>query len=251
MMSKFVSCILLLLVVTSSGCKSYSTTALNRLGSGIFTGDSNGKPKPGCRTRPYKGIPVTLRVPTHLDIYIDETYFVKIDSGNKTASEPLAGRCRLLNIRTQVIESEKVFTVDFKRPASGVLDLDLTFNQDEQYFSKIVSQLQDDTIEDTAALVAQAINSIQAFQTSTGDDNDAEKQMMANASLIEDKRVVAYQRFDIDDPDFEYQVEQFVNQHLNHCNQCDSVPRYDLGITDSTGLVQVPELNNDAIPTHQ
>ncbi len=44
---------------------------------------------------------------------------------------------------------------------------------------------------------------------------------------IRDTRVVAFKRFDINESDFEYQVDAFIAQHLNNCDFCGTTPRYD------------------------
>lgn len=214
------TCVLLL-----AGCQSFSSTMLNRLDDNSFQGNSNGFAKLFSKTRPYKGIPITLQVPSHLDIYIDETYYIAPGSGDGVVSEILDDT-RILNVRTSIISTKKVFTVDFKRPGAGSLKLGMEFT-DEQYFKTITSELEDRTIKDAAALAAQVVDSVQAFSTSSkGPDTDA-LSMLEERGIIRDTRTVAYQRFDINAVDFEFQVQDFVNKHLNCCNQCNGSPSYD------------------------
>jgi len=211
--------------ILSAGCTSFTSTVLKRFDDNTYAGQSAGHNKILGQPRPFKGIPITLKVPTHLDIYIKETYFVQLDE--ISAKEPLAGKVRLLDIQTEIIKSDKVFTVDFKRPAAGFLDLDMTFDQEEQYFSKIISQLQDDTITDTASLVATSIKTISAIAASRTPLPDDLKKILKAQRIEQDTRVVAFQRFDIDSPSFEQDVECFVQLHLNGCNQCGTPPTYD------------------------
>ena len=147
------------------------------------------------------------------------------DANDSRAIE-LMDDTRLLGVRTEVINTAKVFTVDFKRPGSGTLDLDLKFNE-KQYFDSIKSELEDTTIKDTAALISQVIGTVKAFQTSAQGPSDDDKEFMQSMNIIRDTRVVAYRRFDINAVDFEHQVEAFVNQHLNNCDQCATLPTYD------------------------
>jgi hypothetical protein len=211
------------------GCNSFSSTLLQRFDDNSFAGQSNGQSLPHQQTRPFKGIPITLTVPTHLDVFIDETYFVRLTP--EKADELLSGKVRFLDVRTEVVESEKVFTVDFKRPASGILDLDMTFDQEEQYFQKIASELSDTTITDAANLVStsmKAISGLQAASNSGGSRSDADLLKRLRAVPIEmDVRVVAYHRFDINSPTFEEDLCGFVNDHLNAWDVGPAMPVYD------------------------
>jgi len=213
------------MLLVSAGCTSFSSTVLSRLDDGSYVGESNGKPAAMGQARPFKGIPITLKVPTHLDVFIDEVYFVKLEQ--KRAVEILDRKTRLLQVRTAIVNSDKVFTVDFKRPASGFLDLDITFEEEEQYFKKIVSQLQDDTITDTANLVGTVIKSFAGVSASTETLSPGLESALAGAQIERDIRVVAFKRFDINSPFFEEEVECFVNLHLNNCNRCGMRPDYD------------------------
>ncbi|MSR57640.1 MAG: hypothetical protein EXS05_08205 [Planctomycetaceae bacterium] len=119
------------------GCTSFSTTMLNRLDDNSFVGNSNGEPHRNESARAYKGIPITLQVPSHVDVYIEETYFLQEAEGSTTDRTILeeAPVGRLFGVRAEIIKSKKVFLVDFKRPGSGTLDLDASFS-DQQYFKQ-------------------------------------------------------------------------------------------------------------------
>lgn len=175
-----------------------------RLEDNSFAGNSNGCPKFFGQTRPYKGVPVTLSVPTHLDVYVEETYFLG-DPNFQTSDvldEALGGTIR--NVRTDVIRTKKVFITDFKRPAAGSLDMTQTFN-DEQYWDSIQSTVNDQTIAESTKLLSTVLKVIPAKATGAGDSPPAYERKT---------RVVAYQRFDMNDPCFEQQVEEFVNAQL-------------------------------------
>ena len=211
------------------GCQSFSSTMLNRLGDNSFIGNSNGYADCENGARPFKGIPITLQVPSHLDVFIDEIYYLQGAGQNaegtySTIKEALSeehSRTRILNVRTKLIKTKKVFTVDYKRPGSGSLNSNTTFS-DEQYFKKITNSLTDTTITDSAALLNTVLKGV-----STNAAGPTSEQAEAFKDVVRDTRVVAYKRFDINEPDFEYQVEQFVNQHLNNCDRCGQSPSYD------------------------
>ena len=212
-----------LLTATLAGCTSVKSTALNRTESDVFIGNSNGKPRAHCAARPFNGVPITLRVPTHLDVVIREKIYLRLGDEQGALSRLKADK-RSLFVETQIIETDKVFTVDPKRPAAGQLDYTMKFGADEsatdggkdnsQYFSSIESRSQDDTIKDvTGALKAVTVSL--AANTNVGDGEARELPV-----LVPDVRTVAWRRIDIDACDFEQQVADFVAVHMNSCNNC-------------------------------
>ena len=70
------------------------------------------------------GVPVTVRLVTHLRVEIIESHYLKSD-GTPVAS--VVGR----EVKHTPISTPKIFTVDFKRPAAGYLKYNATFT-DEQ-----------------------------------------------------------------------------------------------------------------------
>ncbi|MBI3861599.1 MAG: hypothetical protein HY290_06860 [Planctomycetia bacterium] len=220
------------------GCNSISSTLVNRTDNDQFFGNSNGKPCSKCQTRPFKGVPITMRVPTHLEISVKETIFLEVLT-EKNRIQQVSTPRRHLFIETNLVETDKVITVDPKRPGGGMLNYSMTFgkkdvrNDHAQYFSEIKSYIVDRTIQDVN-------NSLQnLFGQQITKQDDFAPQQVVNAppdqtppavppsqpqpdlqNLIEEHRVVAWKRFDIDAADFEHQVADFVNQHLH----CDSQP---------------------------
>jgi hypothetical protein len=212
----------MLTLTLMSGCTSFRSTMINRLDGGSWIGNSNGTAKRDGAARHFKGIPITLEVPTHLEVFITETVYRKLnDQGQSVVwDEPLD--VRLYNVRTNVIRTKQLFTVDFKRPAAGSLELTADMS-DEQYFKKISSKLQDDTINQSAQLLSTVVR---AVSTSAGGPTQDQLKKMPNVSR--EFRDVAYKRFDINAPDFEWAVECFVNEQLSKCHSCSSGATYDV-----------------------
>jgi hypothetical protein len=207
----------------ATGCASFTTTPLTRHDTDTISGDSNGKRDKLCRTRTYRGIPIKVKSQTHVDIWVDEQYLlVKGEKFEGWREKPLPHK--LYSVRTEAVIGEHVVITDFKRPASGLLDVTLDFN-DEQYVQKIQSQLVDDTITDSADLLATIIQKTGIAALSAVDES---KNLSDSENYKWKQRTVAYQRFDINAPDFEQQIEAFINQHLNDCNQCATMPSYDV-----------------------
>jgi hypothetical protein len=209
----------LFLLFTTLGCASFSTTPITRLDSDIVSADSNGLSRWFCRTRPYRGIPIKVKVQTHVDVWIEEDFALK---HNGTSWEDARVPERYLSIRTSPVLTEQVVISDFKRPASGSIDLTIDFT-DDQYLKKVDSKIVDTTITDSAALLGTIISKV---GTPTADESETKA---ANPSdVIWKQRTVAYQRFDINAVDYEQQLDSFVSQHMNSCNQCGAGwPTYD------------------------
>lgn len=249
------------------GCQSFSSTMLNRLGDNAFVGNSNGTADGNSAARPFRGIPVTLRVPSHLDVYIEELCYMKDDGDDKAALSGSLTGTRILNVRTEVVSTKKVFTVEYKRPASGTLNLETNFS-DEQYFRNISRALQDTTIVDSAnlmnttfggtsdparssgrlpALVPPTVPGAgpQTEQPAAVPSGPTAAQATVLTNHVRDTRIVAFQRFDINDPDYEFQVDRFVSRHLNNCDRCGRCgrsPTYDKTIINVQGSPIQPTL---------
>lgn len=200
------------------GCTSVSSTVLNRTDGDAFYGSSNGDPGPNGHARPFKGIPMTVRVPTHVDITIKEKILLRVTDSDVVY---LKAPKRHLSVDSNIIYTEKVFTVDPKRPGGGDLDYNIGFGaknenfDNTQYFKSIGSKVTDTTIKDITTAIA---NVTEAISTSS---NTKQKDGIAGNVIVK-HRTVAWRRFDVDAPDFELQIQCFVEQHMNNCNSCDS-----------------------------
>jgi hypothetical protein len=219
-------CILLL-----AGCSSISSTMLNRLDNDMFVGNSNGEPNMYCQATPFKGVPITVRVPTHLDVAIKE----KIDIYIKDEDlKVVRGLRRNLFVEASTVLTEKVFTVDVSRPIAGNIDYTFDFNSDgkstnPQYFRQVKAKIVDETIQDVNAALGTLMP---LFGNKSGRSTSA-----TNADIVPEIRTVAWKRFDIDSPSFELDVQTFVEQHLNCCRDCQSA---DIR-TDQGRTTQIPD----------
>ncbi|MSR57641.1 MAG: hypothetical protein EXS05_08210 [Planctomycetaceae bacterium] len=208
------------LTLFTLGCNSISSTLLNRTEDDTFFGNSNGDPCRKCQTRPFKGVPITLRVPTHFDIAIKETILLRADSEKKRLTRVSTPRPQLF-VEARIVETDKVFTVDVKRPAAGTLDYTMAFGENKdaldnsQYFKQIKSKIVDKTINDVNTALQTILPLLPkpglASPTAAGD---------GLSDVMSENRVVAWKRFDLDAPDFEHQVACFLEQHMNAASGC-------------------------------
>ncbi len=146
-----------------------------------------------------KGIPVTIRVPTHVDVWVyEKVYFQRFDG--QLRQVPLHRPVRWVDV--QGVETNRVVTVDWKRPFSGSLDYTAEIGSD-QYFDALGSKISDTTIQDVSA----AVQTLAAMPTKAAAVKGA-------APLLEEDRLIAYCRFDVDSCDLESQIIEFVALHL-------------------------------------
>ncbi|MCY2977104.1 MAG: hypothetical protein NTU79_00330 [Planctomycetota bacterium] len=217
---------LVLTLIAISGCCSFRTTTVDRTESDCLVVN------PEC---PMRGIPVSLRVPTHLELsVIETTYWEKQNiPGKKPTLVPLS-TCRPTRSVTHVIkETEKIFLVDPVRPAAGFSSYGFTFqsNSDDAnkatesagkgYLQNVQYKIEDKTIEKSAEFFSNAVGLITAFQT-------AANQGAPNSSnLITTERAVAYARYDVNSPSFEADVASFLDRYINNasrdCGPCPQV----------------------------
>lgn len=189
------------LVASLAGCASSESSVLTR----------NELNDDWSIMRHIKGIPITVRVPTHVKLYVYDKYFLQEVQLVEGVSEirPVELEIPVRDFAQDFIYTEKVIMVDFKRPAAGSFNLEVDLTED-QYIEKIQHDVTDETIQRVTELVGQLMpEGIGAFASKgAGEDIDPK--------LKEIKSVVAVGVFEVDAPDFELQITEFLNCHLNN-----------------------------------
>jgi hypothetical protein len=204
------------------------------------------------------GYPITLKVPTHIRITLYENKFLHqpglqkgqsaLQSGDKTGwavikvdGKPL----KSVSYGLLMIDTEKVFLVDHKRPAAGQLKYEVDFT-DDQYIDELSSAATEDTIRQASIAASRAIDLLQganlqdrtnaeatrtlsgsnaSFTATSGATNkkrpDREEQFVGTVDLASDathtkaiSSVLASQVFEVDDPEFELKVSCFLQDSL-------------------------------------
>lgn len=116
-------------------------------------------------------------------------------------------------VSSDIEYTDKVFLVDFKRPAGGILDLTSAKLDDEQYFSQVKAEVTERTVEDISSALS-AFNpqsTVASVATPTSADTPAAE---ANSEVHFQKSVVAMKRFDVSQQGWEQQMMDFVNGKL-------------------------------------
>jgi hypothetical protein len=128
-----------------AGCTSIGSTMLTRDESNSFW----------TRKAKLQGVPITLKVPTHVKLTVFERHFLVTDRDTKRTRRltlPFVVR----DFSQEFIYTEKIFTVDFKRPAAGDYNLKLDLSPD-QYIQKLQLDVTDETITQVKGLVEKLV----------------------------------------------------------------------------------------------
>lgn len=211
--------VVLLTILSLLGCTSTSSTFLTRTDHDQWVGNSNGYPSYHCSAKPFKGVPVTIPIVTHVDIAIYETYFFEPESLN-----PIRTHHRNLRAEATPIRSDKIFSVDPKKAAAGTSRYTLDMNSgaaeqaQRQYFKQIKFDIEDRTIQDINTALS-GLLPILTPPTSIG-PSTSRAGLEDSDPIIQRESMVAWKRFDVNAVDFQQQVTCFVGEHLNDCHSC-------------------------------
>lgn len=192
-----------------AGCKSIKSTMLQRDEFNM-----------GWQTIKSDGIPITLKVPTHFRIAIVDVRYAQIHE--KLGWTLLSDRntaVTAVQVDHGFIYTEKVFTVDPKRPAAGDIDFTIDLAENDQYIDKITSDITDRTIQETSAAFEKIFL---AFKPGSGVALNSNLGTATNP-LAPLESVRAMDVFEIDDPCFEQNVSAFLTQHFCRQPQCNNI----------------------------
>jgi len=194
----------------ATGCTSISSTLLSR-----DEGNTHWQ-----REQHLPGVPITLKVPTHVKVYVVETYYLqKVTDGGVPRTERLKLPFTIRDFAQEFVYTEKIFTVDFKRPAAGKYNLHLGMTTD-QYIQTVEHDVTDETIRDVSALIDQLAGTGLLPRAASGQAGTTGPLQ----HLYEVKSVAAVGLFEIDAPDFEQQLTGFINCHLTQAHDAWVVP---------------------------
>ena len=162
----------------------------------------------GWETKRIRGVPVTVKLPTHLEVRIIERRY--IDPITKDVLKVGAGDLVTKHVEYYVREKDEVFLVDSVKPASGTLTYKAEF--DGQFFKSFNSKIEDNTIEKITEIV-KGLPSLKPAPKSS----KAASATTGQAKITEVDKVVAVKVFSVRDSNLENQVHEFANLYLNDC----------------------------------
>ncbi|MGB7323421.1 MAG: hypothetical protein WBD31_01020 [Rubripirellula sp.] len=207
-------------LVLVGGCNTFRTTAIDRCDNDCLVVNPN---------RPMKGIPVSLRIPSHLELnVIETTYWEKKDIvGSKPTLVPIHTCRPTRTVEHKLCYTEKIFLVDPAKPCAGTQAYGFAFQSKDSddaskagkgYLKNVTYKVDDQTIKESANLLASSLSLINAFSV------NANQGMPNEGSLVSTDRTVAYTRLDINSPAFENEVEQFLELNVNQQRSCTACP---------------------------
>ncbi len=197
-----------LFVMGAVGCSSIKSTMLTR------SEDNTG----WCKVRHLQGVPITLKVPTHLRVYVYQQHFLEqANVGGVSKWQMMKTENPLFDFGTETLYTEKIFTTDFKRPGAGAFNLDVNMS-DDQYIQKIQQDITDETLEQVAAIVEKLPGLFSPAPGLPGAKEVAGNEVTSTegVTLKRIKSVVAAGLFEVNDPNFELNVQEFICNHLNN-----------------------------------
>ena len=211
-----------LILTLMSGCTSIRTTVLDRSESGHLS------PNPD---RALKGVPVMLKVPTHIDVHI-----VQIDywtpneaTGELELMKVKNGEFPNRQVKTELKRTEQMFLVDPKRPGAGLGMYAFGFSDDagKGYLANASYKSQDKTFDSSVALFRQISKTLGATTGADSDgdekeetvvEDDAEK-VLRISGIISTRRTIAFKRFRLNASLVDTEIQTFVDQYMNDCHK--------------------------------
>ena len=200
--------LILLIPLLHVGCTSFNTMTLGRLDNDSLFVE--------CFGHKQKGIPVKLKVPTHVVVSIyEQQVLLRGDDGVRLQSFSPPQ----YEVESELSYTDKVFLVDFVRPAGGSLTIGspgsngITFD-DDQYFKTIKAEVQEETMKQ----IGTALDTVKGALTSAGGIVEGEDTDHPNLKF--EKSIIACQRFDLARPHWEEEVNAFVEEYIGECGTC-------------------------------
>ncbi|QDT96703.1 hypothetical protein [Gimesia aquarii] len=223
---------IILLFLLCVGCSSIKTTVYDRLEDDTVIANPD---------KHLKGVPVSLKVPTHLELKIEEKTFWRVEG---TEMMPVTSCRPTRTVSHDVKYIEKVFLVDPVRPAAGPTGEGVTSNSfgfsfksddlsDDQLekgetksyeysgkgqLSGLHYHIEDRTIERSAELLASSLKFLKAFPQTGATVSGGDDKQKLELNVLETTRVIAWSRFDLNSEHFEEDVMGFLDTYLNQKN---------------------------------
>lgn len=169
----------------------------------------------------FEGIPVMLKVPSHIEVKIMESlYAVHDPDSHELKTIPLVRPD--LDVTAELKYTEKMFLVDPQRVASGTGEYGFGFAGDggvkipnsngdaktgHGYLHSANYKANDETIKNASQLLSTVLSINKKSATE-----------VPNALVV--TRLVAFERFDLGSKSVNAEVMAFLDEHLNNCHHC-------------------------------
>lgn len=200
------------------GCNSIRTTPLDRTEAGNLVC--------GNHSECLKGVPVMLKVPTHIEVKIYQRDYWY--TNKKNVLVPIAQQTPTRFVETDVQMTEQMFLVDPKRPAAGTGLYAFKFNSSAEdkdagrgYLKGISYQAEDETLTRSADLLTSLAGLLGKPPGAVGDKtSNGRDRTDGDVKPYSTDRVVKMKRFDINSPTVDQDIRDFLDLHMNNCHSC-------------------------------
>lgn len=214
---------LTLLSVGAMGCSSLHTTFFHRHEDDTLCKEND---------VPIHGVPVMVKVPTHLELRVDETIHLIKHPGKTTVQVISPTGTSLRSVDAKLRVTEKMFVLDPKRPMSGTASYGFTFQSRPDgnsnaakaaaqgsaghgYLQGLKYKVDDQTLANVSTFLA---NIAPLLATPVARSEDAPADPLQGVYTTH--RTIAFGLFDLASPGFEDEVNAFLEEHVNRCSPC-------------------------------
>jgi hypothetical protein len=161
----------------------------------------------GWDTRKLRGVPVTVKIPTHLELRVMERRYVNADGGPLVVGNDCLTARR---VEVSVREKDEMFTVDAVRPAAGKIDYSAEFRG--QFFKSFNSKVEDKTIESITNAITNITGELGKLPKGRSTSTTLEEKGVAFVDSL-----VAARVFEVSAPDRDEQIREFLETYINGC----------------------------------
>lgn len=154
------------------------------------------------------------------------------------------------HVESELQYTDKIFLVDFKRPAGGVLNLKGASMDDEQYFADVQAEVTERTLSDIGDALTTVGGAVSKFKPTAATPVSANTPAADGTNHVNfQKSVIASKRFDISECGWEERMQDFVNEHLQRPDLIGQQPmEVDGAAPDPAGNQVVESLPPLALP---
>ncbi len=129
------------------------------------------------------------------------------------------------HVESELQYTDKIFLVDFKRPAGGILNLTGASMDEEQYFSDVQAEVTERTLSDIGDALTTVGGAVTKPKPTAATPVSSETPAAdGNNTVNFQQSVIASKRFDISESGWEQNMRDFVNGHLGRSDLIGETP---------------------------
>lgn len=193
-MCRFMISLILLCVV---GCKSFDSTIMEYDDGCWLENDG------------FRGVPVTVKVATHLKVSIYEIDLITLDQNGRPMV--LGSKKPIRSVVTEIVETDKLVFVEAKRPAAGTIDLMVKYQSDSQQLKQVTNIIEDETLLKSTALLGALAPGLKGLATAA---DGADAKSLAG-QVTEQRSLMAERLFDLSASNLRTEISDFTAIYVN------------------------------------